>query len=421
MLKKILLNQKVAEKKWDERLAKLTKSMKESKKALDSYKDMNDKTVAEIKTNTETTAQSLKKLEEKVNGLQTNLDVTQEKLDTTQQMLNDTIDDLKAKSKTINKLEKKYEKDEEELKRCLLLLDGINERDHKRPIAVVQALLKDLGINYKDGDIKSAYRLGALKNGISRPRTIKIQFANTAMKGEIYRNINKLKKNESWKGVHLNDALSPKELQQVKDLRCIFAAGKAQGIDIKLKGNVLVIDGIRLSYKDINNLPYGLSMEAVKTIKVSDGYAFQSHHSYLSNMYMTDIHYEGATYKSAEHLYTAEFVKHHDQPDLIPEILEVEDGYAAKRLIRNMKINDTWEEAKFKVMRKIITLKFDQHDNIRDKLLSTTGFLYEATKDTEFGCGLTLGQNREIKQDSIKGKNMLGKILCEYRDEILGV
>ena len=72
-------------------------------------------------------------------------------------------------------------------------------------------------------------------------------------------------------------------------------------------------------------------------------------------------------------------------------------------------------------MRKIIALKFDQNDNIRDKLISTTGHLYEATKDTEFGCGLTLGQNKEIKQNSIKGKNMLGKILVEYRNAILGI
>ena len=138
-------------------------------------------------------------------------------------------------------------------------------------------------------------------------------------------------------------------------------------------------------------------------------------------MFVVDIQYEGATYKTAEHLYTAEFAKHHDRLDIIQDIIEAEDGYAAKRLIRNIKANDTWDEAKFKVMHKIVNLKFDQNDNIRDKLLSTVGHLYEATKDTEFGCGLTLGQHKEIKQDSIKGKNKLGQILCEYRDYILGV
>ena len=72
-----------------------------------------------------------------------------------------------------------------------------------------------------------------------------------------------LEANGNWKGVHLNDTLSPKQLQQSKDLRCGFAAGKAQGLDIKLKSNVLVINGIRLIQKDINNLSYGLSMKSV--------------------------------------------------------------------------------------------------------------------------------------------------------------
>ena len=420
MLKKILINQKVAEKKSDERMAKLTKAIKESKKSLDSYKVTNDKAVAEVKVSAETTAKQLQDLTEKVNTLQNNLDATQNKLDDTKKLLDDTVTDLKAKAITLEKLNKKHERDEEELKRCLLLLDGVNERDHKRPMVVIQALLSDLDITFKDGDIKSAYRIGAVKTGVSRPRTIRIQFSNTSLKGEIFKNISNLKKKEGWKGVHLNDALSPKELQQAKDLRCIFAAGKAQGLDIKLRGNVLIIDGLRLTYKDIDHLPYGLSMKSVKILKLEDGHAFQSHYAYLSNMYMTDIKYEGETYKSAEHLYTAEFARHHDKLDLIPTILQAEDGYAAKRVIRHLKANDTWDAAKFKVMRKVVTLKFDQNDSIRDKLLSTTGYLYEATKDVEFGCGLTLGQSKEIKQGSLKGKNMLGIILCEYRNDILG-
>ena len=223
------------------------------------------------------------------------MDVTQNKLDDTQKLLDDTVKDLKVNTKSLEKLERKYDRDEEELKRSLLLLDGINERDYKRPMVAVQALLPDLDITFKDGDIKSAYRIGA------------------SLKGEIFKNFSKLKQKETWKGVHLNDALSPKELQKSKDLRCIFAAGKAQGLDIKLKGNVLIIDGIRLTYKDIDHLPYNLSMESAKILKVHDGYAFQSHHGYMSNMFMVNIKYEGETYKSAEHLYTAEFARHHDK------------------------------------------------------------------------------------------------------------
>ena len=243
MLKKNLINQKVAEKKSDERFAKLNKAIKDSKKSLDSYKTTNDLAVAEIKTSTENTAKELLDLKEKVNDLQVNLDSTQNKLDDAKQMLNDTVQDLKVKAKTIEKLEKKYEKDEEDLKRSLLLMDGVNERDHKKPITVIQALLTELEIPYKDGDIKAAYRIGALKNGVSRPRTIKIQFSNTSLKGQIFKNISKLKKSENWKGVHLNDALSPKELQQAKyciyGMKSIVKKSSQQDMIISLSNTVL--------------------------------------------------------------------------------------------------------------------------------------------------------------------------------------
>ena len=274
ILKKILLNQKIAEKKSDERFAKLNKSIKDSKKSLENYKDINDKAVASITTKVDTTVKNLKDLQDNVADLKTTLDQTTSKLDDTQKLLDDTRMELKAKDKTLEKLEKKYERDEEELKRCLLLLDGVNERDNKRPVAVIEKLLSDLEINFKDCDIKSTYRIGPLKTGISRPRTIKVHFTSPSMKGEIFKNIGKLRKVVTWKGVHLSDALSNKELREVKDLRCIYAAGKAQGLDIKMKGNVLVIDGIRLSYRDIDHLPYGLTMESVKLWKLKTDLLF---------------------------------------------------------------------------------------------------------------------------------------------------
>ena len=40
-------------------------------------------------------------------------------------------------------------KDEEDFRRCTLFIDGVNERDYKRPQAVIDALLKDLGDDFK--------------------------------------------------------------------------------------------------------------------------------------------------------------------------------------------------------------------------------------------------------------------------------
>ena len=142
-------------------------------------------------------------------------------------------------------------------------------------------------------------------------------------------------------------------------------------------------------------------MESVKILKVSDGYAFQSHHAFLSNMYKVDIIYEGQTYKSSEHLYSPEFARHHIKLDLIQSIIEARNGYDAKRKIKNIKVDNTWVDAKFKIMRKIVALKLGQNDAIRDRLLGMVGFLYEATKDPDFVCRLTLSEASKINQGSI--------------------
>ena len=114
-----------------------------------------------------------------------------------------------------------------------------------------------------------------------------MEFTTTNIKGDIFKNIEKLRTLENWKGVFLSDALSPGEQRQQKHLCCIYASAKSRGLDVRFRGNVLFIEGKRFTCADIESLPLGLTMESVKLIKVSDGYAFQSHHAFLSNMYMS--------------------------------------------------------------------------------------------------------------------------------------
>ena len=105
--------------------------------------------------------------------------------------------------------------------------------------------------------------------------------------------------------------------------------------------------------------------------------------------------------------------------DLIPEIVKARDGYDVKRIARRIKLDDSWEEAKIKTMKMIIGLKFDQNDNLRDRLLNLKGFLYVDTKGDIFAYGMVLSQHAEISKDNIPGKNVLSEQLCEYRDTFL--
>ena len=110
------------------------------------------------------------------------------------------------------------------------------------------------------------------------------------------------------------------------------------------------------------------------------------------------IKFEGEDYKLSDHLYTAMIARHPVRMDLIPSISKAIDGYDAKQIARRIKIDDSWDDAKVKIMKMIIALKFDQHYNLRDRLLKLKGQLYEAMKGDIFSniyvvlllCQLTL-------------------------------
>ena len=123
-------------------------------------------------------------------------------------------------------------------------------------------------------------------------------------------------------------------------MQCVFAARKAKGIDVKLRGYSITIDGVKFTHKDIHALPIGLSISEVKIVTTKDGVAFQSHHAYLTNIFPCKIVYEGVEYRSAEHLYYAEMARHHNRLDLVTRIIKAKDGYATKRIAREITIAD---------------------------------------------------------------------------------
>ena len=172
-----------------------------------------------------------------------------------------------------------------------MIIDGVREQGTRRPNSIITNLLKDLDIAFSDSDIKSAFRLGPIKENAVRLRSIKVQFTSNAFKYKIFKNIQKLKGKEVWRGVHISDAVTIKEQDRRRDMRCIYAARRAKGMNIQTKGSSIVID--EFGHKDILNLPKGLSIDKVKTVKTKDGIAFRSHHSYLSNMFPCKIMLNG--------------------------------------------------------------------------------------------------------------------------------
>ncbi len=132
----------------------------------------------------------------------------------------------------------------------------------------------------------------------------------------------------------------------------------------------------------------------------------------FSNLYRRPIVFEGETFPTSEHAYQAGKARKPEVRDWLmsapsPALLAM----AAHGLYYWDVVPD-WSTIKFDRMREVLRAKFTQHEDLRKRLLSTgdTKLVEFTTVDNE--ANRTWGVVNGI------GKNMLGKLLMEVRDEI---
>ena len=123
----------------------------------------------------------------------------------------------------------------------------------------------------------------------ARPRPILVKLSAPSVKYDIYKHVKNLKGNDDWKRVFVSDDLPREVAEERKILRCLAATARDRGHRATVRGAALVIDDMKYTDNEIQDLPDGVNMEIAKTVQVDDGIAFQSHFSYLSSMYPCQI------------------------------------------------------------------------------------------------------------------------------------
>jgi ribA/ribD-fused uncharacterized protein len=144
-------------------------------------------------------------------------------------------------------------------------------------------------------------------------------------------------------------------------------------------------------------------------LRMTDITLFRNDNFYLSNFFESPFIDKDKSYVTAEHYYQS---KKTEDNNLSEKIRLVDSPGMAKKLAQNIEIRKDWKDIRIDVMRKAIILKFDQNIDIKEKLLNTgTRKLIEGNYwgDKFWGADI----------ETLKGKNMLGKLLMEYRDGIL--
>lgn len=132
----------------------------------------------------------------------------------------------------------------------------------------------------------------------------------------------------------------------------------------------------------------------------------------FSNLYRRPIVFEGETFPTGEHAYQAGKARKREVRAWLmsapsPALLAM-----AAHGLYYWDVAPGWSTTKFDRMRNVLRAKFVQHEDLRDLLLSTANarLVESASVDNEV--------NRTWGEVNGVGKNMLGKLLMEVRDEL---
>ena len=311
-----------------------------------------------------------------------------------------------------------FDKTEAEKRRYNIVIRGVDEQTHPNPRTAVDLLFQTMQAPITSAECDGIYRMGPAFPKPKIPRPIMVELSKKMLKGSIYNSVKNLKGNREWSTVSISDDLSPEENNKLRDFKTIAAQAKSLGIAAKVQNRAIVIDNVRYSHSELDSLPRNLSLANTKTVSLPTGIAFQSHHSYLSNMYMSHVSYRTHSFRSAEHAFAHTAAVTCGESDLAQLILATPDPYEAKRIAKPLKSKQAWANCKREILEEILLAKFQQNESIRRKLLSTGDApLFEATTDLDFGCGFTLSERNKIGP-TVPGKNICGKLLVKIREAL---
>lgn len=143
--------------------------------------------------------------------------------------------------------------------------------------------------------------------------------------------------------------------------------------------------------------------------KVDSILTFFGNYRFLSNFYPAEFVWDRIIWPSSEHAYVA--AKTLDREERL-KISRMEGKGVIKRYGRQIDLRPDWEEVKYDIMLEIVRAKFSQNPDLKEKLLATgNAHLEEGNhwKDRIWGV---------CPPGSGNGKNYLGKILMQVREEL---
>ena len=151
-------------------------------------------------------------------------------------------------------------------------------------------------------------------------------------------------------------------------------------------------------------------------------YKPEGYYGCLSNWYPCTFHYMDITFTSSEqYMMYQKAIMFHDY-DIANKILKSNDLNIIKKLGRSVNNYDEtrWSNGRLQIMRRGLRAKFSQNFELANILMSTKdSILAEAAPhDKIWGIGLAIDNPNAHNMNKWTGKNLLGKVLMQVRDDI---
>ena len=192
---------------------------------------------------------------------------------------------------------------------------------------------------------------------------------------------------------------------------------------IKLKYDKLVVYGKEYTMGTIDQLPADIQPSASCENENSEVIAFFGMHSEYSNFHRANFKINGENYNCAEQYIQSEKAKHCDDDVSRHRIMNMKDPREMKRQgtrLRNF-IPQKWEKERARdVAYQAVKNKFAQNPRLLEKLRNSgTLTIVEASRETPWGCGLSLRHPGILKSESwTNGPGLMSEVLIQVRSEI---
>ena len=324
-------------------------------------------------------------------------------------------------------------KENHELKERLISLESQSRRDNLRfdgiPEApsetwqqsekAVRQVITDLGLNEADIKIARAHRNGPSNSG--RPRTILCKFQYFKDRESVF----SAKKDLSAE-LRISEDFPPEIDERRKILMPIFIEArkhKNPKMDVKLRVDKLYINKQLFTVDTLHLLPDFLKPESIYTRECNNKIFFFTKNSPLSNMYPAPFVSDGKAYTCVEQYLMEKKAQHFGDALAAEAIMKTPDPFKQKYLGSQVKgyNHKVWGAKAQDIMKAALHKKFEQNPLLKTKLLSTRNKeLVEANpKDTFWGAGISIHDQDKLEKGSYPGKNTLGKLMMEVRNELL--